>query len=121
MNTPEEYIAAMQPKLCINCKHIGRNGSGDASKFRCFAKQNELSRTVDLVTGEPLVVFKFDTCYDARGPQEGFLLNGGFVKAENCGRAGRWFEEAPPKFNSGPPPAMKTAASDLLSQLDAMK
>lgn len=121
MNTPEEYIAAMQPKLCINCKHIARNGSGDASKFRCFAKQNEQLKTVDLVTGESLVVFKFATCYDAREAQEGFMLNGKFVEAENCGATGRWFEEAPPKFNSGPPPSMKTAASDLLSQLDAMK
>lgn len=113
MNTPEEYIAAMQPKLCINCKHIARNGSGDARLYKCFAPANIAENRLDLVTGETSKVLHFKTCYDARVD--------GVQRLENCGPTGRWFEEAPPKINlPEPKPAGKYAAADLLSQLNNM-
>lgn len=120
MNTPEEDIfdklVAIQPKLCINCKHLGRNGSGDALRYRCFAKQNFAGEHVDVVTGIKIVAQHFATCYDARAA--------GVQRHENCGPEGRWFEEAPPKFEypTGLPKAVSVnSASDLLSQLNSMK
>ena len=120
MNTTEEYIAAMQPKLCINCKHIGRNGSGDAMNFRCFAEQNIIAREVDLVTGAAIIKRWFLTCYDARAE--------GVQRRENCGPEGKWFEEKPTMeiVPTGKPgeytsrPIKGQAAADLLSQLDKM-
>lgn len=122
MNTPEEYIAAMQPKLCINCKHIGRNGSGDASKYKCFATFNVECRRTDLVTGETIVGYRHVSCYDAR-------LDYGSGNT-SCGPEGKWFEEAPMKFEEPMrigatdlrPGGIKhvPVAADLLSQLDKL-
>lgn len=125
MNTPEEYIAAMQPKLCINCKHIGRNGSGDALKFKCFAAGNIRCEKIDLVTGNKYNIVRHETCYLARNDYADLV--------DSCGTEGKWFEPAPPRIEEpsridlgryagtygGTKPTAPTAA-DLLSQLDKM-
>lgn len=104
-----------QPKFCVNCKHIGRNGSGDAKQFRCFHPINVLSKSVDLITGNTVTEYRHDTCYTARLNYDG---------AYRCGPEGKWFEEAPPKIelpqgklSYGPGPS---SAADLLSQLDKL-
>lgn len=96
-----------RPKFCINCKHIGRNGSGDAKRYRCLAPQNVRRETIDLVTGEKTILFNAETCYDAR--QAGW-----------CSAEGSWFERAPPRIEVQAA-KMPSAATDLLSQLDKMK
>lgn len=104
------------PKLCVNCKHIGRNSSGDAQRYRCFAPQNVMEKEVDLVTGETVTHFHFNTCYDARAK--------GVLRRENCGPEGKWFEPAPPKFETQQQitdRAQRLSAVNLLSQLDLMK
>lgn len=103
----------MEPKFCINCKHIGRNGGGDPLKYKCFAPQNIKRQATDYVTGETVTLYNASTCYEAR--------EGGW-----CSAAGTWFEEAPPKFIE---PARFTESArtknsdvtDLLSQLTSMK
>lgn len=103
-----------QHKLCINCKHIGRNGSGDTKRYRCFAPQNVRRKEIDLVTGDNVTLYCAETCYEAR--QAGW-----------CGAGAAWFEEAPPKFNEpgnlmpGSDARRQATAADLLSQLDSMK
>lgn len=102
-----------RPKLCVNCKHIGRNGSGDPTRYRCFAPQNIRRKGTDLVTGNSITLYCADTCYDAR--QAGW-----------CGAGGSWFEEAPPKLEEKVSVAIaysrkEQATADLLSQLDKMK
>lgn len=113
MNTPEEYAAAIQPKLCVNCKHIGRNGSGDSLKFKCFAPANIRCEKVDLVTGQQYKIFRHETCYLARQGFDGAV--------DSCGADGKWFEEAPPKIDlPEPKPTAKYGADALLAQLDRM-
>lgn len=102
-----------QPRFCINCKHIGRNGSGDALRFKCFAEQNVVRRTTDLVTGKAVVVFVFESCYDAR-----------LTREASCGAEGKWFEPAPPAVEAHTMIATKPGTRspiDLLHQLDSMK
>lgn len=102
-----------RPKLCVNCKHIGRNGSGDPLKFKCFAPANIRCEKTDLVTGATYKIFRHETCYLARQGYDGTV--------DSCGADGKWFEEAPPKIDlPEPKPAGKYAAADLLSQLDSM-
>lgn len=99
-----------ETKFCINCKHVAKNGSGDTKRYRCLAPQNVRRETVDLVTGEKVIIFNAETCYDAR--QAGW-----------CSAEGSWFEQSPPKFYEPavkPSPLSRTA-DDLLSQLDSMK
>lgn len=74
------------PRLCINCRWIATNGSGNAEKFRCLAPQNK--QGIDLVTGSPLWIH--ENCYSARAASEG---------PYTCSEPGGWFEDKPP-----PPP-----------------
>lgn len=106
------------PKLCINCKHIGRNGSGNATLYKCFAAKNIKMKRTDLVTGDTETMFHFGTCYDARAE--------GVMRMENCGPEGKWFEPAPIRIEEPSrivPGSIRpvNAAADLLSQLDSMK
>lgn len=114
-NFYEEHLAEL-PKLCINCKHIGRNGSGDALKFKCFAPANIRCEKMDLVTGDKYKIFRHETCYLARQGYDGTV--------DSCGADGKWFEEKPPAVPEPMPakiqPAGKYVAADLLSQLDKM-
>lgn len=103
---------AAQLKLCINCKHIGRNGSGDATKFKCFAADNISCEKVDLVTGEIRKIVKHENCYLAR------IDHGDAVAS--CGPSGKWFEPAPPKLVLNPHKSVDIA-TDLLSQLSNLK
>lgn len=104
-----------RPKLCINCKHIGRNGSGDAIRYKCFAAPNIKTKRIDLVTGNSKTLFYFSTCYDARAED--------VERPQNCGPEGKWFEPIPsqPAGFGCPPPNPRTGAIDLLAQLDKMK
>lgn len=116
-----EIQSNTQPKLCCNCKHIAKSAIAGPENWKCFAEQNIESREMDLVTGLILVRRWFLTCYDARAA--------GVQRRENCGPQGRWFEEAPPKFEevvtTGKPGGFtsreRSSATDLLSQLDSMK
>lgn len=101
----------MVDKFCINCKHIGKNGSGDALKYKCFAVQNIQSKRLDLVTGQLNTDFKHQNCYTCR-----------LDYADSCGPQGRWFEAAPPLPVTNVSPKLKPGlATDLLSQLDSFK
>lgn len=106
-----------RPKFCINCKHIGRNGSGDAQRYRCFAEQNVVKRFTDLVTGNSATKFIYESCYAAR--EQSFT-----VGIDSCGPEGRWFEPVSPVMRIGAtdlrPGGVKHVAADLLSQLDKM-
>lgn len=111
--TPQEAIAAMQPKLCINCKHLAKSSMAGAENWKCFAEQNIKSKEMDLVTGDMVVKRRFLTCYDTR------------KCSDACGPEGKWFEPAPPKFEEPSrvlPGAAKVArpVTDLLNQLDKM-
>lgn len=84
-------------KLCINCKHIGTNGSYNAELYRCFAPENKLAEP-DLVTGEDRYFWL--TCYLARG----YELTGNKTRfssasdsSGSCGLDGKWFEQADPR------------------------
>lgn len=103
------------PKLCINCKHIGKNGSGDPLRYRCFAPQNIAAKRIDLVTGDSITDFRYENCYNAR-----LSLGGG-----NCSKDGLWFEPAPPAVPlevSWRDEAKKAhVAGDLLNLLGKMK
>ena len=112
-----------QPKLCINCKHIGRNGSGDALKFKCFATQNIRCEKIDLVTGNKYNIVRHETCYLARQDYA--------EMADSCGPEGKWFEPAPSKIDTSPSVDLSryagtyggtrsATAADLLSQLDKL-
>lgn len=70
-----------RPKLCINCKHIGTNSSGDWKSYKCFAPQNFAG--VNLVTGAKLYATLF--CEEARQHNN------------RCGALGDWYDAAPPK------------------------
>lgn len=94
-------------KLCINCKHIGRNGSGDAKRFRCFAVSNIKGSHIDLVTGDKVIEYYIDSCYEARR------------EPCYCGPSGKWFEEKPPALHSSIDALSsnsKLSAVDLLKQ-----
>jgi hypothetical protein len=121
--TSQEAVEAMQPKLCINCKHLTKSISG-AENWKCFAEQNIVSRETDLVTGETVVKRHFLTCYDAR--KSALARTDIYHATENCGPEGQWFEPAPPKFEEPSRSLLGSSkrtygAADLLSQLDGMK
>lgn len=71
-------LEAVNLRLCINCQHIGTNGTGEAKLFRCFAPGNVLA-TPDLVTGGKR--YKSLYCYDVR------------ESVQLCGSRGEWWEE----------------------------
>lgn len=114
---PEPKAQPDVTKICMNCRYIGKNGSGDASRYKCFAPKNIESKRVDLVTGAAYTVFHYETCYEAR-------LDSGV----RCGPEGKWFEEAqaPPKFNEpgnlmpGSDARRQAQATDLLNQLKGL-
>lgn len=109
----------MTTKFCINCKHIAKNGSGDETRFRCFATQNIRSKSVNLVTGAAITQFWYDSCAEARMNIDPDPMGNPVA----CGTDGAWFEEAPPKFHEPAvkPSAIARTANDLLSQLDNMR
>ena len=73
-----------EPKYCINCKHIGTNGSGDADTYKCFAPQNPSTR--NLVTGTKNYTLPY--CRDHREHVVGYIT---------CGIQGSWYELKPLK------------------------
>ena len=75
--------ASGEPKFCRDCANIGTVPSGDATKYKCFARQNHAG--YDLVTGGQLYVYV--TCYESRAEDD----------PVNCGTIARWFTLAPPK------------------------
>lgn len=109
-----------RPKFCINCKHIGRNGSNDWTRFRCFAPQNILSIKSNLVTGQSIKQVRHESCEMARFDYDGVT--------QCCGEAAKWFEPVPPpeiisasKSPTEPKSSAKPNAGDLLGMLDSMK
>lgn len=51
VQTVAEAAAPVQ-KLCINCKYIATNGSGNWETYRCMAPQNP--SVINLVTGDKI-------------------------------------------------------------------
>ena len=125
MNTPEEYIAAMQPKLCRDCEHLAKSSIGDSHSWKCMSPQNIISKDLDLVTGDTVVKRVYATCYDARTSCDPDQMGNPL----SCGPNGAWFEAR--KFMEvipvpGRPGAFTSVprgvdAKDLLQQLDFMK
>lgn len=108
------------PKICVHCKHVGTNGSGDASRYRCMAAPNIMTQKTDLVTGRSYNVYRHETCYLARVD----------YPEDSCGLEGKWFEPRPPietvqGYQPNPAPAtgatkQHAAAADLLNQLKSL-
>ena len=71
--------AETEPKLCINCKHVGTNSSGEWAKYKCFAPQNFAG--INLVAGHKEYGILY--CIDAR------------VQNIDCGAIGSWYESKP--------------------------
>lgn len=80
-------------KLCCNCIHLlgKRPNLEDAViKWRCQHPSNVSSRTVDLVTGTPIVVYAAASIYNCR------------LDGANCGTQGKLFEPyVPPAWSTG--------------------
>ena len=74
-----------EPKLCINCKHIGTNSSGDWTKYRCFAPQNYAG--VNLVTGDK------EYCVSLCAANRATGIEG---VGRSCTAIGQWYEPKPP-------------------------
>lgn len=102
-------------KYCVDCKHIGKNHSGDPLRYKCFSPHNINLIGIDYVTGEEYKTYHHGNCYHARLPNP----------TNCCGPDAAWFESAPPK---APEPALPTPRSitsrdtavDLLGQLGKM-
>ena len=79
INTSAPAEPTSEPKLCINCKHVGTNGSGEWAKYRCFAPQNAAG--INLVAGHKEYGILY--CMDAR------------AQNIDCGALGNWYEPKP--------------------------
>ena len=86
METIDTNAAASEPKLCINCKHIGTNSSGDWTKYKCFAPQNMSG--LNPVDGHK--EYTTELCKDTRANN----YTTDFI-SRNCGLEGVWYEPKP--------------------------
>lgn len=101
---------------CIDCEHP--NGAVyiyGRDNMHCFAPQNKIQDTINLVTGETIGEFHYPTCEEARKAEDG------------CSLEGRWFVVATPRTSvsagthgssrsapkAGAAPAGRTVANDL--------
>lgn len=87
-----EAVANLQSKakFCVDCEHIAGNSSSDWERFKCRAKQNELSRDLNLVTGHDIVRWKVDTCKECRESEA------------HCGKSAVWYEKRTFKITNLP-------------------
>jgi len=79
----QEVTSTSEIKLCINCKHIGTNASGNVDTYKCFAPQNPSD--IDLVSGQK--IYKMQYCRDHR--------NLCAVTLPVCSVSAKWFEQRP--------------------------
>jgi len=90
LNTNNGAENGQEPKLCINCKHIGTNNSGDWEKYRCFAPQNPSQ--VNLITGDKIYSQPYCSYFRAKGSA---------FSGISCTEAGLWYEAKPAPPVSG--------------------
>src|SRR5947207_1558681 len=99
-----------EPRLCSECRYlVGRRSYPEsAAEWKCHAKENVISTSVDLVTGSTVYHLRYKTCYDAR-PSTGADIG--------CGSAGKWWEKYQQPDYRHKIPGQRTA-EDLLKELD---
>ena len=116
-----------EPPYCCDCAHlVGRRTYHEkAETWKCAAKENITSITVDLVTGFNVYHYLFESCYEARLPLALVSTRGvGKLKEEGCGPEGRWFlkyehvEHNPSGLNLGGRRRPQADAEDLLKELE---
>jgi len=100
-------------KLCKNCKYIATNHNYDATKYKCFAPENQVG--IDLVTGDKIL--RFDSCYKARD-----------LDINSCNPEGIWYkvkeiekEEILPVFAPQDIESIAKAASNKLASIRAKR
>ncbi len=69
---------AQSSKFCVDCEWIATSYMG-VEHFKCLAKENVFSKTINLVTGEDKIDYLYDNCLNARDGE--------------CGKEGKWFKQ----------------------------
>lgn len=80
----EAAPAKIEPPLCITCAHIGTNASIDWTRYRCFAPQNVIGRS--LVDGHN--IYRAEYCKDLR-------IYAPAGSDEVCGEWPKWYVDKP--------------------------